>query len=226
MFSKRLREILDLLPTNITVLADIGTDHAFLPIQLVQEKTVEKVYAIDVNQQPLVRAKKNIQKAKLEHKIFPLLADGLDFLKVIEDSEIDYCIIAGLGAKTIFNILSKDSSRIKNYIIAANTEIKILHQWVNKKRYKIAFEKFLVEDNHHYWVLWISKTVFQKCKNVEFGDFFWHQKNRDYQSYLQHRLELNQKILQQLEKTNNQASYQKFATKNKRIREYLKQWNY
>ncbi|MBY7704810.1 SAM-dependent methyltransferase [Vibrio harveyi] len=122
MISKRLKSV-SLLIDNANVVADIGTDHAYLPIYLVKNKKAKKVYACDLNKKPLQSAKENISKFGFDSQIFTILSNGLEFVvdPLIED--IDIVTICGLGSQTILDILSKDHKKISKYIICSNTQI-------------------------------------------------------------------------------------------------------
>ena len=78
--SKRLRAVADLVPDG-AVLADVGTDHAYIPIALVEEGKIPQALAMDINQGPLMRAEENIQSHGLKEKIETRLSDGLEKMK-------------------------------------------------------------------------------------------------------------------------------------------------
>lgn len=224
MLSKRLQKILDLISAQKSqVLADIGTDHGQLPIKAVQLGLVGKAYAIDLRKKPLQLAQKNIQQAGLEKEIIPLLADGLKFLSLIPKTKIDYCVISGLGSNTIKDILKDDHDCINNYLICANTQITDLRIWANQKQYTIVHEEFLVDHEHHYWILMVNKNKsFEICKNEDFGDFKWHKNNQDYKKYLNDLFNYHQKIIKQVD---NVIIQEEFEVKNQKIQEYLRLWN-
>lgn len=85
------------------VTADIGTDHAFLPIYLVQNGICPKVIACDIAEKPLSTARKNIEKRGLEAQISLRLAPGLDAVKPEECSAVT---ITGMGGETIAEIIA------------------------------------------------------------------------------------------------------------------------
>ena len=66
--SKRLRAVADLVSPGL-IIADVGTDHAYVPIQLVEEGRIPSAIAMDINEGPLLRAEKHIREHGLEHKI-------------------------------------------------------------------------------------------------------------------------------------------------------------
>ena len=84
-------------------LADIGTDHAYLPIYLMQHGICERVIAADINESPLAVATQNINKANLQDKIALRLGSGLS---VLLPDEVDDIVIAGMGGELIANLLA------------------------------------------------------------------------------------------------------------------------
>ena len=108
--SKRLNAVAELLVHGIDqleleqpVLADIGTDHAYLPVYLVQKKVVKKAYAADVRKGPLLHAKEHIEQYGLGEYIQTRLSDGGESF-VPGESEV--AVIAGMGGGLMQKILS------------------------------------------------------------------------------------------------------------------------
>ena len=100
--SPRLRMVADLVPTGIR-LADVGTDHAYLPTALLQEGKIPFAVAADLRQGPLASAKATVRRAELEGKVAFRLCDGL---RGIRPEEVDGVAIAGMGGETIASILA------------------------------------------------------------------------------------------------------------------------
>lgn len=100
--SKRLRAVADLVSPGL-IIADVGTDHAYVPIQLVEEGRIPSAIAMDINEGPLLRAEKHIREHGLEHKIETRRSSGLKELKVQEAQSM---IAAGMGGALIIQILS------------------------------------------------------------------------------------------------------------------------
>ena len=101
--SKRLERLTDFVSEG-NILADIGTDHAFVPIYLVSENKVPTAIAMDINEGPLEKANRNIRSKSLENKIKIRLSNGLDKL---EAYEADTILIAGMGGELIVDILKR-----------------------------------------------------------------------------------------------------------------------
>ena len=100
--SPRLKMVADLVPQGAR-LADVGTDHAYLPTALIQEGKIPFAIAADLRQGPLASAKATVRRAGLEGKVAFRLCDGL---RGIQPEEADAVAIAGMGGETIAAILA------------------------------------------------------------------------------------------------------------------------
>ena len=172
---------------------DIGCDHAYLGIYLKKNDLCKSVIASDINEHALENAKSNIKRSKLEKDIKCILSDGLND---IDDSLYDTVVIAGMGTKTIKEILdNKDKLKdVKKIILSSNNEQYELRKYMQKRNYTLKDEKIIYEKNHYYV---ISKYVCgkQKLKKQEllFGLIKIDKKN--YYNYLFNE---NKKILKKV----------------------------
>lgn len=148
--SFRLKYLVDIIDNKNFILADIGTDHGYLPIYAINSQKAQFAYAVDLNPEPLEMAKKNILKANLTKQVQTVLSDGLKFSFENEIKKIDYVTISGLGTKTILQILNDDNNKIDNYAICSNTEIHQLRQWAKLNNYFIVFESFIFDFKKPY----------------------------------------------------------------------------
>lgn len=108
MITPRLQCIIDHISGKTA--ADIGTDHAYIPIKLIEDGICERVIASDIKEGPLEIAKQNIEKYNLSDKIETRLGGGLSPLK---KGEADTIIIAGMGGEMIEAILRDDDETAK-----------------------------------------------------------------------------------------------------------------
>ncbi len=109
VLSKRLSAAASLVSDG-AIVADIGTDHAYIPINLVLSGKASYAIASDVNEGPIAIAKENIEKYGVSDKIAVRVTNGLDG---IEQYKPDCILICGMGGELIVNIL-KASEYIKN----------------------------------------------------------------------------------------------------------------
>lgn len=84
-------------------LCDVGTDHGYVPIALVQGNIIPKAIAVDINKGPLERANEHIRANGLTEQITTRLSNGLE---AIHDGEVDSIVIAGMGGELVIHILT------------------------------------------------------------------------------------------------------------------------
>ncbi len=149
--SKRLKAVFDFVREGKTV-ADIGTDHAYLPIALLRAGKAKAAYASDIGKLPLKRAEQNIKKAGLEDKIKTVLTDGLD----VFDSLCDEFIIAGMGGELIVDIvLRAPFLRNENIhlVLQPMTKISLTRKKLCESGFEIEKEALVFEDGKVYTVM-------------------------------------------------------------------------
>ena len=120
--SKRLQAVADLVTPGMR-LADVGTDHAYIPIYLTQNGLVPSAIAMDINKGPLERADTHILEHGLDGKIVTRLSDGLVNLKM---EEADTMIAAGMGGGLVIHILNEDPAKtrsLKELILQPQSEL-------------------------------------------------------------------------------------------------------
>ncbi|MCD7732943.1 MAG: class I SAM-dependent methyltransferase [Oscillospiraceae bacterium] len=134
------------------VLADIGTDHAWLPIYLVENGKCERAYACDIAEGPLSFAKKNIASAGLEDRIATVLSDGLTMLS---DESISDIVIAGMGGEMIRDILANGLEKAKsaNLILQPNTRAWELVDWLARNGFEVIRQKVVADGKFIYPVI-------------------------------------------------------------------------
>ena len=103
--SKRLRMNASFV-TPGNRLADVGTDHGYVPIDLVKRGIVKEALAMDVRKSPLMRAEEHIRAYGLEGRVRTRLSDGLEQLR---EGEADTVVIAGMGGALTIYILEAAS---------------------------------------------------------------------------------------------------------------------
>ena len=130
--SKRLKLVASFVEPG-AVVADVGTDHGYVPIWLVQEEVAAGGFAMDVNQGPLERAKAHIAACGLTDRIQVRLGDGLSALS---DEEADTVIIAGMGGPLIVRILTEGletARRMKRLILSPQSELPSVREFLERQ---------------------------------------------------------------------------------------------
>ena len=152
MITPRLRAILDRVNTNIA--ADIGTDHAYIPIRLIRDGKARRVIATDVRKGPAEIARENIKKYSLSDKIEVRLGSGLS---VIEKGEADLIIIAGMGGELIRDIIAsdEDKARASELILQPMNSQYELRKYLVQNGFTIYDEDIAVEGFKVYNIIFV-----------------------------------------------------------------------
>lgn len=147
--SPRLQIVADLVP-QCRRLLDIGTDHAWLPIELLRQGRCSEAVAIDIRPGPLAIARRNIQASGLSDRITVRLADGLDELPL---STEDTIVMAGLGGNEMIHILEMQPRSAKAIILQPMKSLPELRIWLCANGYRIETEKLAIEEHRSYVIL-------------------------------------------------------------------------
>ena len=150
--SKRLQTIADFVKKN-SVVADIGTDHAHIPIYLIENNIIDKAYACDINKGPLEKAKKNIENFGVSENIVLRLSNGLDKMS---NKEADTIIIAGMGGELIIDILERGKSffnKKNTFILSPHTKTDEVRDYLLRKGFEIIKEDMCIDEGKFYTVM-------------------------------------------------------------------------
>lgn len=155
--SRRLETIASFVLEGSTV-ADIGTDHGYIPIHLVQEGKAKHAIAMDVRKGPLLRAQAHIHEAGLEAHVEVRLSDGL--LK-LEQNEADCVVIAGMGGELIIHILEEGRGLwegIPHWVLSPHSELDKVRRFLEEQEFFIERETMIKEEGKFYTVMGINRT--------------------------------------------------------------------
>ena len=147
--SKRLQAVAGLVTAG-SRLADIGTDHAYIPIYLTEKGLLSGAVAADVNRGPLKRAEENIREHGLEGRISTRLSDGFSAL---EPGEADSAVIAGMGGGLVIRILSEGRrvvSGLRECILQPQSEIEKVRAFLLEEGFFFLMEDMVEEDGKYY----------------------------------------------------------------------------
>lgn len=148
----RLRLIAVKVPKCNTV-CDIGTDHAYIPIFLMEREICKKAIASDVNAGPLKLAARNIEKYGFADTIETRLCDGLDGIK---PDEADVIVIAGMGGLLVAEILKRGFEKARRanlLVLQPMNSIDVLRKWLYENGFDILDEELTAEDEKIYNVI-------------------------------------------------------------------------
>lgn len=142
------------------VLADIGSDHAYLPCFLVSKGQVQQAVAGEVAKGPYESAVRNVRREGFVDAITVRLADGL--LAIEASDAVDTVTIAGMGGPLIATILESGKDRlqhVKRIIAQPNIYAKAIRQWAVLNDWKIIDESILKEDGKIYEIIVLEKGM-------------------------------------------------------------------
>ncbi len=143
---------------NGAVVADVGTDHAYLPIYLISSGNAVRAIASDINEGPLSRAEANIRRFALSDKIATRLTPGLTGIEAYAPTDI---LICGMGGELIASILEA-AEFVKNsdicLILQPMTSARELRLWLAANGFAIEEERFAKEKEKLYVVIAASYT--------------------------------------------------------------------
>ena len=132
------------------VFADVGTDHAYLPIFLLEEGKISRAVCSDINEGPLLNAEKNAKEHGVSEKLEFLLTDGAAALAGRGVSDLAIC---GMGGELIAEIIEKAPflrDKEMRLILQPMSKKAHLRRYLSKEGFKILEEKYTVEGRHNY----------------------------------------------------------------------------
>lgn len=139
-------------------LADIGTDHAYLPVNLALSGKIESAVAADINEEPLKRGKQTIDKYDVSHMVSTRLCNGLADFTADEVTDI---VIAGMGADTIIGIISAApwlKNESKRLILQPMTKSERVITWLYDNGFEIVEQKCCIAEGKPYTILCVHYT--------------------------------------------------------------------
>lgn len=155
--SRRLETIASYVPEGSRI-ADIGTDHGYIPIHLVQDGKAEYAIAMDVREGPLLRAQAHIQEAGLHSQVQVRLSDGLLNL---EKNEADCVVIAGMGGELIIHILEGRRDlwdEIPCWVLSPHSELEKVRRFLEEQAFFVERETMLKEEGKYYSVMGVCRN--------------------------------------------------------------------
>jgi len=206
----RLSKIAEYVPRGSRV-ADVGTDHAYLAIALVESKKADFVIASDKNQGPLEAAQKNVKAAKLEDKIELRLGDGL---KVINAGEVEIICIAGMGGALIKEILTASPEVIKQaekLILQPMNAVEKVRRWIKQNNWRIEDEDLAEVDGIIYEVLSVAKGQVNETVRTK------KMESALLPKFIKAKIERLKRVLEEMSKSPTAVSSEKYLEIKKQI---------
>lgn len=167
----RLETVASLVP-SVSLFADIGTDHAYLPVKLCLDGVCETAVASDISEGPLQRAGATVSEYGLNNRISLRLGGGLDTL---DEGEADAVSIAGMGGLMIADILISGRSKLKNakqIVIQPMSSVPEMRKLLLENGFEITAERLSKEDEKLYHIMTVmpsEKTAEPTISDVYIG---------------------------------------------------------
>ena len=220
--SKRLYAVAGLVTEGASV-ADIGTDHGYVPIYLVERGIASKVIAMDVNQGPLNRARMHIVGHGLGDRIETRLSDGL---ARICPGEVDTVIVSGMGGPLTIRILQEGkevAEQLNALILQPQSEICRVRRFLTENGYRIEQEDMVLEDGKYYPVMRVVHGTKEPYEEWEYlyGKRLLEARHPVLLEFLKRELHIKESILEQLAGRSGSESARERAEEICREREWI-----
>ena len=156
--SKRLQAVADLLDSHEAI-ADIGCDHGFVSIYLIESKKASRCLAMDVNKGPLERAGEHIRQKRLSTYIETRLSNGAKELRFVKDTsgkmvlEAEAALIAGMGGRLMIQIIEDSLVKFQSmeeFVLQPQSEISKVREYIRTIGFYIAKEDMVWEEGKYY----------------------------------------------------------------------------
>ena len=213
--SRRLETIISMVLPCRTA-ADIGCDHGFTAIRLIENGTARSAVCSDIGEGPLKRAREHICQAGLSKKIGCRKGNGLSTL---QPGEADCVIIAGMGGMLISGILKEGReilAGVSELILSPHTEIPLVRETLENLNFRIDAEKMAAEDGKYYTVIRaVPGRMHLSDLEKSFGPCFLRERDEVFLSWVGYEIGLNREVADALKNT---ASSSGTAAREQRIR--------
>ena len=223
--SYRLNKIAQKVTQN-GIIADIGTDHAYIPIFLYKNNRIKSGIACDISKGSLQKAKDNIKKYNLQDKIQTRLGNGLE--KISLQDNVDTVIIAGMGGMLMIDILEKGKyilENVKELILQPQKDIDKVREYLHKNNFKIIDDEMLKDDGKYYTIIKSIKgkeDILYKKEEYVFGRFEINNKCQILKEYIEDQLYKMEIVLKNIKETNIQNRILEIEDNIKTYKEVLK----
>lgn len=198
--SRRLYAVAGLVTEGASV-ADVGTDHGYIPIYLVEQQIAVRAIAMDVNGGPLERARMHIIGHGLKDRIETRLSDGLSALR---PGEVDTMIAAGMGGGLIIRILEEGREVVDSLgacVLQPQSEVWRVRKYLLDHHMDIIDEDMVEEDGKFYPMMRAvhgDSPRYAECEYI-FGKRLLEKKNPVLERFLHRELEIREGIFRQLD---------------------------
>jgi len=201
--------------------ADVGTDHGFVPIRLVEQGAACRAIAMDVRQGPLERAREHILQHGMEAQIETRLGDGLSVLK---PGEADTVIIAWIGGELMLKILREGAhlhGQIRHYILSPQSELSLFRHGLETLGLLISDEVMVEEDGKYYVVMTAKpgKMEYGEEYQYRYGDVLIRSRSPVLKKFLHQELSQGEALFWQLSCVDTESARNRLELLKEEIRQ-------
>lgn len=188
MLSNRLKNVVSEVNKS-NLIADIGTDHGYVPIYLVKNSITQKAIAADISKGSCDKAQTNVTLYGLNDKIDVRCGNGLEIIK--ESEIVDTIIISGMGGLLTIDVLKSNKEAVNNakqLILQPQRDIEKVRAYLHSIGYKIVNEEMLIESGKYYTIINAVKGVDERYSELEyyFGKFLLYKKSTVLKQFIEH----------------------------------------
>lgn len=222
--SNRLLMVAKYIPRH-AILADIGSDHAYLPCYAITNGLALRAIAGEINDGPYQAALNQVKRFRLTEKISVRKGDGLS---ILSPNEATCVTIAGLGGSLIKTILEEGKeklTKVERLILQPNIHAIEIRKWLYENNWELIDENILEEDGKIYEILVAEKGVpLRPYEGISFhsgllmGPFLIKEKNLTFRKKWEHELQHWEQVLNQL---NEAKETDKLIQKKKEVKEII-----
>lgn len=206
---ERLCALAAMVPIGSRI-ADIGTDHAYLPIYLASANLIRQAVAVDVNPGPYASACDAVRNAGMAGRIDVRLGDGL---KVVAPGEVDVAVIAGMGGITMIQVLEDSPAvvaALKRLILQPMVATPQVRRWLQANGWQIIDETIVEDEGRLYELLSAEPGDMAESELLEIGPVLWQKRHPLLSRLLNQRLRTLYYIAEQMEKSKNAENNSKY----------------
>lgn len=206
-------------------LADVGTDHGYVPIYLLQQQRIPHAIAMDINRGPLERAREHIKLYQLEEYIETRLSDGVDALA---PGEADTILIAGMGGGLVMHILEAGQEvchAVQELVLQPQSELAQVRMFLEERGYIVDAEEMVLEDGKYYPMMRVhyeecaKKQMHTKKPEVyRYGELLLEMRHPVLHQYLNWERQIQEQILRKL---NGQPQTEQIVARVREVEETL-----
>ncbi len=224
MLDKRLKLCAEFV-SGKGVVCDVGTDHAYLAVELIKSGKCGKVIASDVKEGPLKAARKNVERYGVSDKVELVLSDGLENINLNGVTDI---VVAGMGGETIVNILEdyfyENCLEGIQLILQPMSKPEMLREFLYNLGYMNISERAVEDSYRIYTVICVKTSNYQPCQLTEYESVagFFDEDDETGKRYRQKKAEKFAKISESLEKAGKTDEAVHYRAMSRRLAEGIK----